>query len=360
MLRTSAGFEAVVRARYLVGADGASSNVRTAIGLDFEGETYGEDWLIVDAPGVPDNIDHVEFLCNPDRPTPHMVAPGGRTRWEFMLKPGETREEMEKDSTIARLLKPWAKADEIRIERKAVYRFHARVCKRFSKGRVFLAGDAAHVTPPFAGQGLVAGLRDAANLAWKLAWVVRGRASEAILDTYDQERRPHAVKMIRLAKFMGQLVMPRDHVRAVLVHGSMALLRRIPPVRDYFEELGIKPKNAFAEGLFVRGGRGGRRGAWFPQSVVRSDAGAVQLSDDLLGPELALVGLGVDPAHSLSESTQRQWSQAGGRTVRLPDTRERGWCFVVRPDRTVMHDGPIEEAERLVTESLGLLGTPAA
>jgi hypothetical protein len=108
-----------------------------------------------------------------------------------MLKPGETREETEKDSTIVRLLKPWAKVDEIRIERQAVYRFHARVCKRFSKGRVFLAGDEAHVTPPFAGQGLVAGLRDAANLAW----VVRGRAAGAILDTYDQERRPHAAKM---------------------------------------------------------------------------------------------------------------------------------------------------------------------
>jgi len=359
LLRMGDGAEVVVRARYLVGADGASSSVRTAIDLDFEGETYGEDWLIVDAVGVPDNIDHVEFLCNPDRPTPHMVAPGGRTRWEFMLKPGETREEMEKDSTIARLLEPWAKAEELRIERKAVYRFHARVCKRFSKGRVFLAGDAAHVTPPFAGQGLVAGLRDAANLAWKLAWVVRGRASEFILDTYDQERRPHAAKMIRLAKFMGQLVMPRDHIRAVVVHGAMALLRRIPPVRDYFEELGVKPKNAFGEGLFVAGGRTGRRGAWFPQSVVRSDAGIAQLSDDLLGPELSLVGLGVDPAHALSEWSERHWSRAGGRTVRLPDTSEPGWCLVVRPDRTVMHDGPIEEAERLVRESLRLLSTPA-
>jgi 3-(3-hydroxy-phenyl)propionate hydroxylase len=359
VLRTSAGFEAVVHARYLIGADGAGSNVRTAMGLDFDGETYGEDWLIVDAFGVPENIDHVEFLCDPDRPTPHMVAPGGRTRWEFMLKPGETREEMEKDSTIARLLQPWANAEEIRVERKAVYRFHARACKRFSKGCVFLAGDAAHVTPPFIGQGLVAGLRDAANLAWKLAWVVRGRASEAILDTYDQERRPHAVKMIRLAKLMGQLVMPRDHVRAVIVHGSMALLRRIPPLRGYFEELGIKPKNAFAEGLFVRGGRGGRRGAWLPQSVGRSDTGAVQLSDDLLGTQLSFVGLGEDPGPLLSESMKRQWSQAGGCTVRMPDAKEHGWCLVVRPDRTVMHDGPIEEAERLVTESLRLLGAPA-
>jgi 3-(3-hydroxy-phenyl)propionate hydroxylase len=360
VLRTSDGVESVVNARYLVGADGASSSVRTAIGLDFEGETYSEDWLIVDALGVPENIDHVEFLCNPDRPTPHMVAPGGRTRWEFMLKAGETREEMEKDSTIAELLKPWARADDVRIERKAVYRFHARVCKRFSQGRIFLAGDAAHVTPPFVGQGLVAGLRDAANLAWKLAWVVRRRASETILETYDQERRPHAAKMIALAKFMGQLVMPRDHLRAILAHGSMALLRRIPPVRKFVDELGIKPKNAFAAGLFIPGGRAGRRGAWLPQSVVRSDAGAVHLSDDLIGPELALVGLGVDPTPSLSEQSRRLWSHAGGRTVHMPDTSDCGSCLVVRPDRTVMHDGPVREAERLVRESLRLLGTPAA
>lgn len=360
VLRTTAGVESTVHARFLVGADGARSAVRTAIGQDFEGETYAEDWLVVDALGVSGNIDHVEFLCDPDRPTPHMVAPGGRTRWEFMLRPGETADQMEKDSTIADLLKPWAsRGDEIRIERKAVYRFHARVCERFSKGRVFLAGDAAHVTPPFVGQGLVAGLRDAANLAWKLAWVARGQGSETILDTYDQERRPHAAKMITLAKHMGQLIMPRDHVRAVLVHGAMALLRRIPPVRSLVDELGIKPKNAFNRGLLVPGGRG-RRGTWLPQSVVRSGSGGVVLSDDLLGPGLALVGLGVDPAQRLSESARRRWSNAGGCSVIMDSGGERGRCLVVRPDRAVMHDGPVERAERLVRESLGVLGAPAA
>jgi 3-(3-hydroxy-phenyl)propionate hydroxylase len=364
-LRTSDGAESVVRARYLVGADGASSRVRAAIGEGFQGETYGEDWLIVDAQGAPGDFDHVEFLCNPDRPTPHMVAPGGRTRWEFMLKPGETREEMEKDATIAELLKPWASPDRLRIERKAVYRFHARVCRRFSRGRVFLAGDAAHVTPPFAGQGLVAGLRDAINLAWKVAWVIHGRASETILDTYDRERRPHAAKMIALAKWMGRMVMPRDHARAFLVHGAVALARRIPAARRMIDELGIKPANAFPEGLFVRGGARGRRGAWVAQTAVRASGSETRLSDDVLGPSLALVGLGVDPMTRLSDRSRRAWSLAGGRSMKidemlLSDVTARGWCVVVRPDRTILHDGPAEDANRIVRESIRLLGTPAA
>ena len=113
------------------------------------------------------------------------------------------------ETRIRELLSPWGNLEDMIIERKAVYRFHARAVDAFSKGRVFLAGDAAHITPPFVGQGLVAGLRDAANLCWKLAWVVKGRADPGILDTYDEERRPHAKAMINLAKFMGKLVMPR-------------------------------------------------------------------------------------------------------------------------------------------------------
>ncbi|MBX7193393.1 MAG: bifunctional 3-(3-hydroxy-phenyl)propionate/3-hydroxycinnamic acid hydroxylase [Sandaracinaceae bacterium] len=368
-LRSASG-ESRVRARYVVGADGASSRTRALLGLDFEGETYPEDWLIVDATGVPDNIDHVEFLCDPDRPTPHMVAPGGRTRWEFMLRAGETREEMESDAKVAELLAPWLRGGAARIERKAVYRFHARACRAFGEGRVFLAGDAAHVTPPFVGQGLVAGLRDAVNLAWKLAWVVSGQAASAILESYDRERRPHASKMIALAKRMGTLVMPQSHARAFLVHAAMALARRAPAGRRFFDELGIKPPNAYPDGLFVEGGSRGLRGTWFPQGLL--DVGTIVRSDDLLGPSLALVGLGRDPHPHLSEATLARWSRAGGRVVHVgargaacpaedlegrlvPGLAPHGSCVVVRPDRTILHDGSVERAEQLVDEALALL-----
>jgi 3-(3-hydroxy-phenyl)propionate hydroxylase len=351
--------------------------VRKGIGQEFSGRTYAEDWLIVDAKNVPGGFDHVEFLCDPRRPTPHMLAPGGRIRWEFMLHPGENREEMEKEETIAKLLAPWVSPGEITIERKAVYRFHARSCARYSRGHVFLVGDAAHITPPFAGQGLVAGLRDAANLGWKLAWVAQGRASPAILETYDQERRPHATRMIDLARFMGRLVMPRNKAMAVLIHGTLALLRKIPPLRRHFDDNGIKPKNEYADGLFVRGRSRLRRGGWLPQGLVRTAEGAVRLSDDALGPAFALIGFGRDPLPHLAPDVHAQWTARGGRVTRLcvrgeamnhgassfedldsrlvPEAAPYGWCAVVRPDRTIVHDGPVEDADRLVRESLALL-----
>ena len=138
-----------------------------------------QDWLIVDALDVPNPIDHCRVHL---RSAPADAAHGraGRTPALGVHAPARAsgREEMERPESVRRLLAPWCDVDAIRIERTAVYRFHARVAKSFSKGRCFLAGDAAHVTPPFAGQGLVAGLRDVANLAWKLAWVVRGQARE--------------------------------------------------------------------------------------------------------------------------------------------------------------------------------------
>ncbi|WKE67471.1 bifunctional 3-(3-hydroxy-phenyl)propionate/3-hydroxycinnamic acid hydroxylase [Gallaecimonas kandeliae] len=369
-----------VAARYLVGADGASSKVRHLIGQGFQGQTFTEDWLIVDAKGREGKaIDHVEFLCNPARPVPHMPAPGGRERWEFMLQRGEKKEEMEHPDKIAELLAPWIPREGLTIERKAVYRFHARCCEAFQKGRVFLIGDAAHITPPFVGQGLVAGLRDAANLGWKLAWALSGKATPAILDSYDQERRPHAMKMINLARFMGRLVMPSSKVTAVLIHGLMRMTRLLPSLRRYFEELEMKPANRFDKGLFLQGNKSLplHRGGQLAQGQVRQ-GDQVGLSDDFIGDHLALIGFGVDPQEYLDPELRRKWLLAGGRfleigrqgqnsetdTLLLEDLNgtfrqeiKKKLVAAVRPDRVVMHTGDGDNTSRVVTDCLTLLKT---
>ena len=372
-LRDTAGAEVEVAARYLVAADGAASTVRKAIGQEFAGRTYAEEWLIVDAEGSGSTPGDIEFDCDPRRPTPHMPAPGGRERWEFMLHPGESRECMESTETVRELLAPYGDASRMTIARRAVYRFHARTCERFLAGRVILAGDAAHVTPPFVGQGLVAGLRDAANLAWKLAWVLRGAAAPSVVDSYDTERRPHAKAMISLARFMGHLIMPRSRARAFLVHNTVRTLRLLPWVRAWFDDLRIKPQNTFRAGLFAAGAAGA--GHWFPQGLVRTESGDVLLSDDVLGPRLVALGAGFEPAANVDAATLADWAAAGGATMRIdprgtrvpracedltgalvPGALPVGRMAVLRPDRTVLHSGPAAEATRLLRESLALLG----
>ncbi|TPE58568.1 bifunctional 3-(3-hydroxy-phenyl)propionate/3-hydroxycinnamic acid hydroxylase [Sandaracinobacter neustonicus] len=379
MVRDGQGRATRIRSAYLVGADGATSFVRGVIGQNFTGQTYAEDWLIVDALDVPSPIDHIEFICDPRRPTPHMPAPVGRERWEFMLRPGETREMMESDARVAELLRPWLRPDELKIERRAVYRFHARCCEAFARGRIVLAGDAAHITPPFVGQGLVAGLRDAANLSWKLAAIVKGEALPQILTSYDTERRPHARAMIGLAKFMGGLVMPRSALQAIAAHGLMRGLRGVPMLRRFLDELGVKPQNRFRDGLFVKGRGGGLlvRGAQIPQGWVRLQTGALVRSDEALGSSFCLVGFGVDPGTMLPPDLRRLWSARGyglvhfchaGRPCAGPGTFEDvdgtltpkaapiGWAAIVRPDRVVLVDGPANTAAELVDAALNLLG----
>lgn len=382
-IRDKTGAERRISASYMVGADGANSLVRRLLGLDFKGKTYAEDWLVVDAKKVDKTIDHVEFICDPARPTPHMVAPGGRQRWEFKLQPGETREQMEHPDTVRKLLSPWTNGTEPDIERVAVYRFHARVADTFQMGRAFLVGDAAHITPPFVGQGLVAGLRDIANLAWKLAWVIQGRAQPSLLKSYDQERRPHATNMIKLAKLMGRLVMPTNSVAAFLTHGLMKIVSKTPKVNRLVEQLEIKPANRFKHGFFVSKDASPYlpRGGQVPQVWVRSALNdEVILSDDALGAGFALVGFGVDPRSHLAMADVLKWRASGGTFVQInprgtwaakkdidiwedlsgsliPAVVPFGWLAVVRPDKTVMHDGPFENAQSMLNECLCMMAS---
>ena len=203
-------------AKFLVGCDGASSKVRALAGAKIEDLQFDEPWLVIDTivqdysrlPSV--NLQ----ICDPARPTTCVMMGAGRHRWEFMLKADETPEIALDDAFIAKLLEPWNVEGAVTLERKAVYRFHALIAEDWRFGPVFLAGDAAHQTPPFAGQGLCAGVRDAANLAWKLAAVIKGEASDALLDSYTAERRPHVKAVIELALMMGRTVCILDPAAA--------------------------------------------------------------------------------------------------------------------------------------------------
>ncbi len=214
-----------VRARHVVGCDGANSTVRELLDIGVDDRGFFYDWLIVDVildePRVFDPINLQ--ICDPNRPTTAVSGGPGRRRWEFMRLPDESREELNQEATAWKLLDPWdVHPGNARIERHAVYTFQARVADRWQKGRVLLAGDAAHLMPPFAGQGMCSGIRDAANLAWKLDLVVTARAAPALLATYEEERRPGAVAAIDTSIALGQVICVPDQAEAAARDEAMA------------------------------------------------------------------------------------------------------------------------------------------
>ncbi len=205
-------------ARYLVGCDGASSTVRRSIRAELASMEYDEPWIVVDLHVDSDHLGrlpqtNVQY-CEPQRPSTYIVCPGNHRRWEFMVLDGEPREGELTEQRLWALLRRWVEPSHARIRRAAAYRFHALVARQWGCGNVLLAGDSAHQTPPFLGQGMCQGLRDAGNLAWKLVMVVQGRAHARLLDTYTEERRPHVEATTRLAKDIGYLLSERDPGRA--------------------------------------------------------------------------------------------------------------------------------------------------
>ncbi len=195
--------------RWLIAADGASSPIRKSLGIAFVDQGFDQDWLVLDARlrrPVPTLPEFVQQICDPARPTTFVVGHGPYRRWEFQLQEGETRDEMIRPERVWQLLEPWLTSDDADLVRAVVYRFHATVAASMRSDRVFLAGDAAHQMPPFLGQGLCSGIRDAANLAWKLELVDGGSAADDLLDTYGEERLPHAAGVVAHAVDTGRLI----------------------------------------------------------------------------------------------------------------------------------------------------------
>jgi 3-(3-hydroxy-phenyl)propionate hydroxylase len=292
VLRRADGSLAEVSTRYLVACDGGRSFVREKLGIKLSGSTFRERWLILDLEETRDHSRDTKVFCSPARPCLSLPGPDGTRRFEFMLHEGETEPEVTSPEFTRKLLSQHGE-ENTPLRRSRVYTFHARMADRWREGRIFLVGDAAHLTPPFAGQGMNSGIRDAHNLAWKLAAVIQGRLGPRLIETYEQERRKHAWGMIQLALRMGKVMMPRSFWNAVALQAAFRLLSVVPPARAYFAEMKYKPKPRFEAGFLARvGGNGAAQliGRLFPQPHVRS-ADLDGLLDDFLGDGFALLSL---------------------------------------------------------------------
>ncbi len=289
-VRDTNGKEVQHAARYLVGCDGASSPVRRALGIGLEDFEYDHAWAVVDVKVKPAHLaqlppTNVQY-CQPERPSSFITCPGNHRRWEFMTLAGEERDGEIPEERLWELLSRWLRPGEAEIWRSAAYRFHALIAHQWRCGRVLLAGDAAHQTPPFLGQGMCQGLRDAGNLAWKLDAVLRGCAPESLLDSYTTERRPHVAATTRLAKELGNIVSERDPGKARARDAAM-LAKGGGEAQTLIRQELIPGLTA---GLIDAGAP--LAGKVFPQPGVRTpDAGEVRL-DDVTGPCWRLVVAG--------------------------------------------------------------------
>jgi 3-(3-hydroxy-phenyl)propionate hydroxylase len=277
------GVDRSVRAVAVLGCDGANSTVRDLIGARMRDLGPADRWLVLDVRSpVPLPLwPGVTQICDPGRAATCMPVTGDRYRWEFRLAPGESAADLTAPSALAALLAPVDPA-AVEVVRAVEYTFRAQVADRWRAGRVLLAGDAAHLTPPFVGQGLGLGLRDVHQLGWKLAAVLTGEADEALLDSHQAEREPHARALIRLALLLGRLMTGGGRGAAVLRRGVLAVVRRIPAVARLATDSRTPPLRG---PLVDRRGRAGRRlaGSLVPQPRVTVD-GRGCLLDDVLGP----------------------------------------------------------------------------
>lgn len=318
-----------VNASWVVGCDGARSLVRRFIESGMEDLGFHERWLVVDVllnQPKPELGDWSVQYCNPARPATYVRGPENRRRWEIAVLPEESSTEIVMPARVWELLSDWLKPEEAELERAAVYTFHSLVADSWGRGRLLLAGDAAHQTPPFMGQGMCAGIRDAVNLGWKLSFAVRG-GDPSVLGTYETERRPNAREYVATAARLGGLINASD---------TEAALRAAFPQRN-----GTARMESIAPPLGQGLGAGPLAGRLFGQPRLADGRlmddvvgyAPVLIADaDLLGEASVPEGLAVVSTEDSPEAAA-QLARVGTRAVLL------------RPDRYIL--GSADDADSL-------------
>ena len=362
-----------IAAQFMVGADGGQSGVRRQLNVAFEGRTKPNQWIVVDVRNDPLGTPHIDLHCDPRRPYVSAALPHGIRRFEFMVMPGETEQALSEPANLAQLMrKVVAQPEKLDYIRKRVYTHNARLAAQFKVGRVLLAGDAAHIMPVWQGQGYNSGMRDASNLAWKLAMVVQGQADIQLLDTYEQERRQHAQSMIHLSEVAGDIFAPETALAAKARDAVMLSLNALPMVKQYFAEMRFKPMPQYETGAVLHTAPTQNSGPKLPrlpflnnvghtpwsrmfslmaqkkesplgrlvhgvhapvatpvgrmfiQPQVQTQAGQVLRLDDVIGLRFAVLAWGTDPMHGLDAPARAIWRRLGARFIRVVPVGQLG------------------------------------
>ena len=343
------GGEQSVQASYVLGCDGANSPMRASIGSHMYGLPFQQTWVVidVDTDAELNQWEGCHQLCSPERAGTYMRVGHTRYRWEFRLLDGETAADYQTIAAIEPLVRPWlgdTPADALKLVRVTAYTFRAQVASRWRDGNVFILGDAAHLTPPFVGQGMAAGLRDAMNLTWKLAGVLHGTLPESVLDTYEQERKAHAAAMILMAVSVGAAMTGGGRVGDLIRHVVFPRMQnlRLPGTRTSAAD-GVAP-GLHKSALVIKSRiPGGLAGTLCPNPVL----GDGLRFDEVVGNRFALI-----TSSPLTDAQRNELSSRGAAVVLAAPGSEldrwlrkgRASAAIVRPDRAVMQAGRSVEA----------------
>lgn len=356
-----------LRGRWLVGADGANSVVRELAGIESFDTGFEADWLVVDY----QPLDHrpwdafVTQYCDPVQPATAVNSGPGRRRFEFMRRADVSADELGRPETAWKLMAPWGVTPETaRLERHAVYTFRGRWVREWRRGRIFLAGDSAHLMPPFLGQGLCSGLRDASALAWRLSLVESGRAPASLLDSYGTERGGHVQEIITEAVALGKVICELDPVRAAERDAGLRAELNDP------EAVTVEPPHPRLGQPSITEPGDDNAGRLSIQARVEVD-GLVGLFDDIVGGAWQLIGLDADPMVGVSTELRAWFEDLGGTATALAaDGRVRdiygayrAWfeahgcrLLLARPDFYIYGTGAAHDAARLLGDLRNALG----
>lgn len=328
-----------VRARYVVGCDGGRSTTRRLMDVSFDGTTSSTRWLVIDVANDPLGHPNSEVGADPERPYASISIAHGIRRFEFMIHAHESDEQAEDPAFLERMLAAFVPhPDRVDVIRRRVYTHHSRIAGAFRRGRMLLAGDAAHLMPVWQGQGYNSGIRDAANLGWKLAAVIAGQANDALLDTYDVERRKHARAMIDLSTMVGRVISPTNRrvaaARDLLVRSASI----VPSLKRYVLEMRFKPMPRYEQGAVVHTRPDSPVGTLFVQPRVDLRERRDILLDDVLGTGFVVLCWNNNPREILGAQAFANWKAIGARFVAARPQTQLQWTGHDDPDVVIVGD----------------------